>query len=201
MASLLTRRTTIRPKILLPILLGLGLLIEQIVFFHGGTNSSPTPSSAAATTAAIPGKPGTVYYRVATVVNQVLGPSDRGVTRFRIDSLVPDPAHPGQRILSLTWAVNGDLTMGSVSAGAQVETFLVLHKLYTSHLPLSDVRLTGTFGNHDRAGRAVEVPVLKLELAARTIPVLDWGSLDDTTLWPLIHRIYIRPGFECNCQE
>jgi len=201
MASLLTRRTTSRLKILLPILLGLGLVIEQIVFFHGGANSSPTPTSAAATTAAIPGKPGTLFYRVATVVNQALGPSDRGVTRFHIDSLALDPAHPGQRILSLTWAVNGDLTMGSVSAGAQVETFLVLHKLYTSHLPLSDVRLTGTFGNRDRVGHTVEVPVLKLELAARTIPVLDWSSLDDTTLWPLIHRIYIRPGFECNCQE
>ncbi|MGH2410660.1 MAG: hypothetical protein ACRDGS_09865, partial [Chloroflexota bacterium] len=96
---------------------------------------------------------------------------------------------------------NGDLTMGSVSAGAQVETYLVLHGLYTSGLPLSDVHLTGTFGDHDRTGRAIEVPVLKLELAARTIPRLDWSSLDDTTLWPLVHQLYVRPGFECNCQE
>jgi len=200
MASLLTRRTRIRPKILLPLVLGLGLLIEQIVFFDSGANSSPAKSSPAVSAASTAIR-GTLDQRVATVVSQALGPSDRRVARFHIDSLSADPAHPGQRILSLTWAVNGDLTMGSVSAGAQVETFLVLHSLYTSHLPLSDVRLTGTFGNHDRAGHAIEVPVLKLELAARTIPVLDWSSLDDTTLWLLIHRIYVRPGFECNCQE
>ncbi|MGH2409649.1 MAG: hypothetical protein ACRDGS_04675, partial [Chloroflexota bacterium] len=107
MASLLIRRTRIRPKILIPLVLGLGLLIEQIVFFHGGANSSPTPSSAAAV---IPGKPGTLSHRVASVVSQALGSSDRGVARFHIDSLAPDPAHPGQRILTLTWAVNGDLT-------------------------------------------------------------------------------------------
>ncbi|HEY8284598.1 MAG TPA: hypothetical protein VIJ28_09445 [Chloroflexota bacterium] len=198
MATLLTRRTRIRPKILLPLVLGLGLLVEQVVFFHGGANSSPVRSSAPA---GIPGNPGTPYHQVATVVNQALGPSDRGVNRFHIDSLAADPAHRGKRVLTLTWAVNGDLTMGSVSAGAQVETFLLLRSLYTSHLPLSDVRITGTFGNHDRAGRAVEVPVLRLELAARTIPAEVWSSLDDTTLWPLIHRLYVRPGFECNCQE
>jgi len=195
MAWTIARKPRLRPKLLLPLALGLILVVEQLVFLRGGNSSSASTPPAARSVS------GSLSTRVSSVVAQALGPSDRRVTRFHIDSLSPDTANPGKRVLSLTWAINGDLTMGSVSAGAQVETFLLLHNLYTSHLPLSDVRLTGTFGDHDRAGRAIEVPVLKLELSARTASALDWTALDDTTLWPLIHRLYIRPGFECNCQE
>lgn len=196
MTWMATRPAWMRPRFLIVGCVVLLLLAEQLAFFRSGSSSSPpaTPSRAVQAT-------GGLRAQVSSLLAQALGKSDRGVRRFHIDALATDPGHPDHSILHLTWAVNGSLAMGSVSAGAQVEVYLMLSTLYTHHLPLSDVWLTGTFGDHDRAGRPIEVTVLKLELGAHTAALLDWGSLDATTVWPLIHRIYIRPGFVCNCQE
>jgi hypothetical protein len=66
---------------------------------------------------------------------------------------------------------------------------------------LSSVDLTGTFGDLDANGHPVEVKVLEVSLDSATAALLDWGNLDANSVWPLLHRVYLRPGFECQCQE
>ena len=169
------------------------LAAEQAWFF--ATNEAPTrPRVASAVPTSLRG-------RVAALVASALGPSDRGVQRFRITGLPLAPSGHGQRSVSLTWAINGDLSLGSVSAGAQLEVYLVLRTLYSAHLPLSMVRMTGTFGQQNRRGRDVEVPVMIVGLDAATARLVDWQDMDASTVWPLLHRYMVRPGFDCQCQE
>lgn len=169
------------------------LAAEQVWFFtHSETPARPRIASSA--TASLMG-------RVSALVASALGPSDRGVRRFQITSLPLAPGSHGQHSVSLSWAINGDLSLGSVSAGAQLEVFLVLRTLYTAHLPVTMVRMTGTFGQQDRRGRDVEVPVMIVGLNAATARLIDWQNMDASTVWPLLHRYMVRPGFDCQCQE
>lgn len=104
-------------------------------------------------------------------------------------------------MLTLTWAINGDLSLGSVSSSAQLDIYLVLRSLYTAHVPITAVRMTGTFGERDRQGRHVEVPVMVVGMDGATAHLIDWQDMDAETVWPLVHRYMIQPGFECSCQE
>jgi hypothetical protein len=172
------------------------LVAEQIIFFRdSATVTSPITNGSKATTDV------TLVARVDTAVNEALGPSDRHARRFAVQSLTPDEHKQGQSILHLRWAINGNLALGSVSAWAQFEAYSLMEGLFTSGLPLSSVDLTGTFGDHDANGHAVEVKVLQVSLDSATAALLDWGNLDANSVWPLLHRVYVRPGFECQCQE
>lgn len=138
---------------------------------------------------------------VAALVADALGPSDRGVTRLRLVGRQTDPRHRGMYSLNLTWAINGDLSLGSVSAGAELDVYLVLRALYTAHLPLGAVRMTGTFGELERSGHHVETPVMIVGMDAATARLIDWQDMDAAMVWPLVHRYMMQPGFECQCQE
>lgn len=183
-----------RWKVALFALVALLLVGEQVVFFSGG---------AAGTTGAPAARPlqATLSGTIQALAGGALGRSDRGVRRFWLTDLRADPRHPALRMVRLTWAINGDLSMGSVSAGAQIEVLLLLKALYTAQLPISMVRLTGTFGEHGPDGRGVEVPVLEVGLDGATAQLIDWETMDATSLWPLLHRYMVRQGFECQCQE
>lgn len=187
------RRAPARKRAAL-VLVAAALLAEQAVFFLGGGGHTSHRAAAPA--------PATTFSaRVAAIVAAALGPSDRGVRRFRLTAVSNDPRERGQRAISLTWAINGDLSLGSVSAGAQADVYLMLRGLYTSNLPISTVRLTGTFGQRGAHGGDAEVPVLVVGMARSTARLIDWQNMDASMVWPLVHRYIERPGFECQCQE
>lgn len=182
-------------KILIASVLALALAVEQLLFFLGSGDSSPMPPASKALA-----HPSTLLGQVSALVAQTLGPSDRGVRRFWVTSIARAPGQPGLSAVSLTWAVNGDLSIGSVSAGAQLELYLVLRTLYSAHLPIGAVTMTGTFGQRTAAGQSVEVPVLRVGLDRSIARLINWDAVDATTLWPLLRRPMVRPGFECQCQ-
>ena len=179
------------------ILVAAALIAEQAVFFLGGSGAhkghGAAPAHATHAT--------TFSGRVASIISAALGPGDRGVRRFRLTAISTDPRVHGQRIVNLTWAINGDLSLGSVSAGAQADVYLMLRGLYTSNLPISMARLTGTFGQRGAHGGDVEVPVLVVGMSRATARLIDWQNMDADMVWPLVHRYMERPGFECQCQD
>ena len=177
-------------------MLVLALGVEQLIFFLGDGGASPTPPVSRPLA-----HPSTLLGQVSALVAQTLGSSDRGVRRFQITSIARAPGQPGLSAVSLTWAVNGDLSLGSVSAGAQLELYLVLRTLNSAHLPIGVITMTGTFGQRTAAGRSVEVPVLRVGLDRSIARLINWDAVDATTLWPLLRRPMVRPGFECQCQE
>lgn len=180
-------------------LIGAAVLLaaEQVVFLLGG-GAGGTPQAHVRVARA---GPVTLAGRIEAQVAGALGRSDRGVRRFRLTALRADPRHAGLYTVSLTWAINGDLSLGSISASAQLDVYLVMRALYTAPLPLSTVRLTGTFGDRDKRGRAVEAPVLVVGMDRAVARVVDWQNMDATEVWPLVHRYFERPGFDCQCQE
>jgi hypothetical protein len=178
------------------VLAALLLLGEQLVFLR---DSGSGPSTAG--TIARGKQPHTTLQRIGVLVSDALGPSDRGVRRYRIISIKPDPRNRGRSLVHIEWAINGDLSLGSVSAWSQVEVYLMLRALYTAKMPLSYIQLTGTFGDRGPNGAHREVRVLDLGLDARTASLMDWATLDAVTVWPLLHHTYSRSGFECQCQE
>lgn len=184
----------LKRKHLLFVAVALLLLGEQVMFLlDGGARNAHAP--------AVRAHPTSLSGRIEAQVAAALGTSDRGVRRFRLVALRPDARHAGLYTVNLTWAINGDLSLGSVSAGAQAEVFLMMRNLFTAHLPISFVRMTGTFGQQDKHGHDVEVPVLAVGMARSVAQVVDWQDLDATQVWPLLHLYMERPGFECNCQE
>lgn len=173
------------------------LAAEQVTFLLGGGASGSRQAPARAAQAV----PATLAGHIESRVAAALGPSDRGVRRFRLTALHADARQRGLYALNLTWAINGDLSLGSISAGAQLDVYLVMRALYTAALPISTVRLTGTFGDRDKHGRTVEVPVLIVGMDRAVARAVDWQNMDATEVWPLVHRYVERPGFECQCQE
>lgn len=187
------RRWTLHWRVVLLILVTAAIAGEQLVFLRDSAGSAPLHA----------GRPQhvTTTTRLAALVSDALGPSDRGVTRFRLTGWQADPRHHGLRILNLTWSINGNLSLGSVSSGAEADVYLVLRALYTARLPLSAVRMTGTFGTRDRHGQAVETPVMVVGMDASTAALIDWQDIDASSVWPLVHQYMLRPGFECQCEE
>jgi len=180
-------------RLALLLLVAAALAGEQLLFLKGSASSvRPHQGMAAHLSDA---------RRVSLLIADALGPGDRGVTRVQLVGARADPVHKGARIVTLTWAINGDLSLGSVSSAAQLDVYLVLQNLYTAHLPISDVRMTGTFGERDSHGHDREVPVMTVGMDAATARVIDWQNMDATTVWPLVHHYMIRPNFECQCQE
>lgn len=166
---------------------------EQLIFLG---NNTPAGRTGAQTAQHLTGP-----RKIDALLAEALGPSDRGVTRFHLAGMDADPAQRGAYTLNLMWAINGDLSLGSVSAGAQLDVYLVLRKLYTARLPLRAVRMTGTFGQRGKHGHNVEVPVMIVGMDAATARLIDWQNMDASTVWPLVHQYMMRPGFECHCQE
>lgn len=165
--------------------LGLALLVEQIVF----SVASPATRRLSIAT------PHSFGGRVDRALSQALGPSDRGVQRFRILKM---RSTPSGRILTVRWAINSDLSAGSIGNGAQVDAYLAFDRLFSSALRVRRVNLIGTYPSMQR-GRVREMVVMRLWMnrkTARLIGRSGWSNLDAPTAWPLIHRVYVAADFQ-----
>jgi hypothetical protein len=179
-----------RSRILLMAVLILALAAEQVYFLRGSTaQSAATPVVPAG--AGVPGQ-------LRALAMNALGPSDRGARRSSLTA-TSDKRH--RYAVVMTWAINGDLSMGSVSDGAELEAYLTLRAFYSSGLPLSSVRMTGTFADRAPGGGTQEVPVLSIGLDQNVARQISWSAVDAGSLWPLLRHYMERPGFACNCQS
>jgi hypothetical protein len=141
---------------------------------------------------------GSLESRLSAVIGDALGPSDRSVRRFRVTSVRVEPNDSRRYIAAVRWAIDNDLTAGTVGNGAEVDVYAALRAIFTSDLPVSAVRLTGTYPM-ERRGKTRETVVMRLEMdqaAARLVQQTGWDELDPQTLWPLLHRQYVDPALQ-----
>ncbi len=142
---------------------------------------------------------GTLAHKIDVVLTSSLGPSDRGVQRYRLAGVQRDVSHPHQVILTITWSINNDLSEGTVGNGAASDVYLMLRNLYSSRLPIATIRLRGTYPAADRHGRSRETTVMRLDLDRQVATLINregWDSLDAQALWPLVNRRYVAPDFQ-----
>jgi hypothetical protein len=172
------------------------ILIGQVIFLVNAQRAGLLNGSGGVVIAP---RTGSLSHRLDVILNTVLGPSDRGVRRFRIDRIRSDAVHPRLRDIHLTFAINSDLSAGTVGNGAATDVYAMLRAIYTARLPIARVDLTGTYPLPDRSGRTRETTVMRLSMDRTTAEVVartGWDSLDAETLWPLVTRSYVNREFQ-----
>ncbi|HLJ69500.1 MAG TPA: hypothetical protein VKX16_19265 [Chloroflexota bacterium] len=142
---------------------------------------------------------GSLTQRVNSVVAGALGPSDRGVPRFRVTSIKRERADRRLIDIAMTWAINNDLSAGTIGSGAAADVYTVLRDLYTANLSVGTVSLDGTYPLRKGSGPSRETVVMRLVMprsVAAMVNAAGWDSLDVQTFWPLVHRLYVDPQFQ-----
>jgi hypothetical protein len=178
---------TRRAKVALVVVIALGLLVEQVVFAIADAGSSQKTRQ--------PHFPPTMMGKLDRALTNALGSSDRGVRRFRVLNVTPTPTKPRYHDVTVRWAINNDLSGGTLGNGAQADVFLMLSNLYTSGVRLDRINLVGTYPETGKSERTV----MNVWMNWRTASVLarnGWGTLDAEIVWPLVHRAYVSPNFQ-----
>lgn len=138
---------------------------------------------------------GTGPHRLRQVVASALEGSDRGVRRF---TMAVARGSSGRYAVVVRWAINGDLSGGTVGNGAELDVYNVLRGIYEAHVPVSVVRLVGTYPMVRGAGAPRETVVMRLSMSrqeATLVARTGWEVLDPQTVWPLVARQYVNPEF------
>jgi hypothetical protein len=163
------------------VLVGQGLFVAEAI--RGGTAASAPPRTT-----------GPASHRLEVALLRALGPSDRGVPRLRL-RIVPLPRHRGERV-DIEWAINSDLAGGTVGNGAAAEVYTMLRIIYSSHLPVSAVNLTGTYPVGARGRDSVVMRLAMGRKTASLVGSIGWDNVDPLTLWPLVERDYVAPSLQ-----
>ncbi|MGH2444176.1 MAG: hypothetical protein ACRDFX_13555, partial [Chloroflexota bacterium] len=141
---------------------------------------------------------GTLRHRLSVVLSAALGSSDRGVRRFTVTSIVPDPSNGSLRRIGITWSINNDVGAGTIGNGAAIDVYAMLRNLYSSHLSVGSVRLIGTYPMRS-GSRRHEATVMRLGMNHKTATVIagnGWSTLDASAVWPLVNRYYVSSDFQ-----
>jgi hypothetical protein len=194
-------RARLRPLgiVLAVVVVGL-VLVGQGIFLARAIGGGVWNTSASS--GVIPTR-GSLSHRLEAVLTGALGSSDRGVRRFMIVHL---SRSPGRKLSAVTvrWAINDDLSAGTVGNGAQADAYTMLRDIFISGLPVGSVRLDGTYPMPDGRGHMHETVVMRLAMStavAATIGNIGWDNLDPQTAWPLIDRLYVNPQVQPLPQE
>lgn len=174
------------------------ILVGQVMFLTQAVQSGAWSGKAQT----VPDS-GPLSHRLDAVLQNALGPSDRGVQCFHIGRIQFD-ASGRMASVSVTWAINHDSLAGTVGDGASADVYLLLRDIYTSGLPIDSVHLTGTYPNRDRQGRVLEATVMRLAMdrgTTNTIGGVGWDTLDAQEVWPLVRRMYVNPQFQPQTEQ
>jgi hypothetical protein len=140
---------------------------------------------------------GSVAHRLTAILSTALGPSDRAVRRFRIVRLQSDRSRPRLKDVAITWALNSNLSAGTVGNGGEEDVYAMLRGIYGSNLPVARVQFTGTY--RSATANEHEQTVMRLSMGRRTAQIINgggWDTFDAETIWPLVTRTYVAPAFQ-----
>lgn len=147
---------------------------------------------------------GTLAHRLHVALGSALGSSDRGVRRFEVVRVSPSGSQSKLSTATVRWAINDDISTGTVGNGAQADVYAVFRDVFTAGLPLASVRLDGTYPLSDGHGVARETVVMRVSMSrstATSIGKIGWENLDPQSAWPLVDRLYVNSQFEPLPQE
>jgi hypothetical protein len=172
------------------------IILGQVLFLVKAARSGAWTSAAS-----VPRIPttGSLSYRLSVVLSGALGSSDRGVRRFEVTRTRADTANHRLSTVGVRWAINNDLSAGTIGNGAVQDVYLMLRDIFTSGLRIATVNLSGTYPMRDRLGHTHETVVMRLAMTRRVAAIADktgWDNLDSQTLWPLTIRHYVNAEFQ-----
>lgn len=147
---------------------------------------------------------GTLTHRVQVALGAALGGSDRGVRRFEVVRVAPSGLKSKLSTVTVRWAINDDISAGTVGNGAQDDVYAAFRDIFSAGLPLASVHLDGTYPVSKSHGSTRETVVIRVAMSrptATTIAKIGWENLDPQTAWPLVDRLYVNPQFEPLPQE
>ena len=189
------RRALGRCGIALAVLVTILILAGQAIFFVDAVRSGALASSVSPSNVPIHGS---IAHRLHVATAGALGPSDRGVRRFQLTTVRPDRSNPRLVDVDLTWAINNDLSAGTIGNEAQAEVYAVIRDIFTASLPVASLSLHGTYPVSGAGGTERETVVMELSIArpvALAAGQVGWDGMEPATLWPMLHRTYVAPGF------
>lgn len=131
---------------------------------------------------------GPLNRRISAILTDALGPSDRGALRYHIDAVT----HRSGARLRVTWAINNDVSAGTVGNGAAADVYNILHDLGADNIPLASVYLVGTYPI-----RGHEQVVMRLQASGsllRLLSAVGSDGLDPSSTWPLVRHEYVNPA-------
>jgi hypothetical protein len=153
-------------------------------------------ATGALTDASVVSRHGPFAHRVEVALLGALGKSDRGVRRFRVSSIQPSRSHPALKNIQITWALNKGLGAGTIGNGGMLDAYGILRSLFTSGLPIASVKLAGTYPTSQSKRDTTVMRLSMSRQVARSITQAGWDTMDPQTMWPLITRQYVAPGFQ-----
>lgn len=182
-ASRLSQRFIIAGLIIVSLLIAGGQIMVIVGSAQSSSSAVPIPSH------------GPLRTRISAVLADALGSSDRGVRRYRL-------ALSRQRRvnrLTVTWAINNDVSTGTVGDGAAADVYNILHDLGAAHIPVATVRLIGTYPLQGR-----ERVVMRLRAGnglLRLLGAVGSDGLDPQTVWPLVRHDYVNSAVAPSSNE
>jgi hypothetical protein len=172
------------------------VIIGQVIFLARALGSGVW--NASDSSALVPTH-GTLTHRLQVALGAALGGGDRGVRRFEVVRIAPSGSQSKLSTVNVRWAINDDISAGTVGNGAQDDVYAAFRDVFSAGLPLASVRLDGTYPMSDRHGSTRETVVIRVAMSrstAATIGRIGWENLDPQTAWPLIDRLYVNPQFQ-----
>jgi hypothetical protein len=157
------------------------------------TRMRQTPTSTPTRTPSPP--PATPAVDLQALLLAELGESNRDVSRISDFSISAD-------LIEIEWAINDNLTEGFIKTGARIDVADMLKVIRESGVPVSTVRLVGTFSMVDSFGNASEMPVERLTFSAETIEKINWSDRGyvNNVLHQYVHEIAdeldLHPAFQ-----
>lgn len=182
--------------IALAVVVTLLILAGQIIFLNRSLRSGAFTSSVSPSMVPITGD---ITHRLQVAFAGALGPSDRGVRRFSVTHVRVDTSNQRLTDAVVVWAINDDLSEGTIGNEGQAEAYAMVRNVFTASLPVASLSLQGTFAVSGADGRKREKVVMKLSIdrsVAAAIQRVGWDGVEPGMLWPMLRRSYVDPTFE-----
>ncbi|MCP4248097.1 MAG: hypothetical protein GY778_13705 [bacterium] len=131
---------------------------------------------------------------IKLLLRGTLSESNRGVSR--IDSVELTTESGGRKIVSVTWAINDNLTKRFIRGGALRDVVKILRAVDDSEMDYAAVQLRGTFPLDDAYGQSNTRDVIKADLTRATVDRINWDRFIPEDIPRVADSWYLHPALK-----
>jgi len=126
--------------------------------------------------------------QLETIVEQELGPGNRGVKR--VQSVTYE-----QGRVTIEWAINDNLTEGLIKTGARLDILDIGEAVYGSGLGVTSLSLRGSFPLTDAYGNTRAYIVIEALILKGTADRCNWHEIDSHNVDLICDEFWAHPAF------
>jgi len=136
-------------------------------------------------------KPISANQKLSDSIKKALGKSNRGIkTRVKVTG----PENGGD--ITVTWAINDNLTEGLIKDAARIEARDILEEVAKSKVDYKFVNLNGTFELVDQLGNAAETEVVNTIYSKEIVDKINFENFNFKNVFDIDPTAFIHPTFE-----